>query len=278
MSGRVLVLAYHNIVPDGTLPLGDRPNHLPLSRFVGQLAALRETHDVIPLAETLEPSSDRRRRPRAVITFDDAYRGAVIHGIPEVVRHGLPATIFVAPGCLGGKSFWWDALARDAAGLDASVRDRALGELRGEDAAIRAWAARAGAPAADVADVACAAADAEVIRAASLPGITLGSHTWSHPNLTRLSPDELASELTRPLEWLHQRVANPQRWIAYPYGLHNATVERAAAAAGYEAALAIRGGWLPPVPTNRFALPRVNIPPGLTAHGFALRAAGLLSG
>jgi hypothetical protein len=55
-------------------------------------------------------------------------------------------------------------------------------------------------------------------------------------------------------------------------------VRLAAARAGYEGALAIDGGWLPAVPPDRYALPRVNVPPGLSLNGFVLRGAGLLTG
>ena len=278
MSGRALILAYHNIVPDDTPPAGDLANHLPLSSFVAQLDALTATHDVVPLADTLAEPRHRAGRPRAAITFDDAYRGAVVHGVAELVRRGLPATLFVAPAFLGGTSFWWDVLARRGeGGLDAAVRTRALHDLRGRDDAVREWAERSGHGLAAMPDVSCAASEEELARAAAAPGITLGSHTWSHPNLTRLEARELAAELVKPLAWLRQHVARPLPWIAYPYGLFSDEVARAAAAAGYEAALGVSGGWLSREPSDRFALPRLNIPPGLSIEGFILRGAGLLS-
>lgn len=278
MSGRALVLAYHNIVPDDTLPAGDLANHLPMSAFMAQLDALVTTHDVVPLADTLTQPRSRTGRPRAAITFDDAYRGAVVHGVTELVRRGLPATLFVAPAFLGGRSFWWDVLARRGeGGLDAAVRTRALHELQGKDDAVREWAEGSGHRLATVPDIACAASEEELARAAVAPGITLGSHTWSHPNLTRLEGRELAAELARPLAWLRQHVAQPLPWLAYPYGLFSDDVARAAAAAGYEAALGVSGGWLPREPPDRFALSRLNVPPGLSIEGFVLRCAGLLS-
>src|SRR4051794_21760900 len=81
MRGRLLVLAYHNIVPDDAPAAGDLANHLPVSAFAAQLDALRTTHDIVPLADALTPASRRASRPRAAITFDDAYRGAVLHGV-----------------------------------------------------------------------------------------------------------------------------------------------------------------------------------------------------
>src|SRR6185503_1881953 len=107
--------------------------------FRDQLDALQQTHDVVPLRDVLN-EAPRRGRPRVAITFDDAYLGAVRHAPAELSARGMPATIFVAPAFLGGRSFWWDALADPRGGLDPGLRERALGDLRGEDAAIRAWA------------------------------------------------------------------------------------------------------------------------------------------
>jgi hypothetical protein len=39
----------------------------------------------------------------------------------------------------------------------------------------------------------------------------------------------------------------------------------------------VDGGWLPPRPDNLFALPRLNVPAGLSADGLALRLSGLFA-
>jgi peptidoglycan/xylan/chitin deacetylase (PgdA/CDA1 family) len=276
MGNRVLVVAYHNVVPDDAPPRGDLANHLPLSSFLTQVCELARTHDVVPIQDTLAPPPRDSRRPRAAITFDDAYQGAAVHAIPELVRLGLPATIFVAPAFIGGKSFWWDAIAgANGEGLAPTVRDYALGELRGEDGAVRQWAIEAGLPLTAMPPVACAATEEELARAASLPGITVGAHTWSHPNLSRLNPAKLEVELVEPLDWIRARFANPIPWIAYPYGAFDSDVARAAAAAGYDGGLGVSGGWFPAANPDRLALPRVNIPRGLSPSGFALRGSGL---
>lgn len=278
MRRRALVLAYHNVVPDAIDGLGDRSLHLRRADFAAQLDALADTHDVVPLAD-LVATRTAARRPRAAITFDDAYSGAVTLGVNEVVARRLPATIFVAPAYVGGGSFWWDALADPHLGLRPDVRARALTDFRGSDAAVRRWAIEAGvAVAEEMHPVARVATEADVLAAAARPGITVGSHSWSHANLTRLSPDELMDELSKSLTWLRERLPNPLPWVTYPYGAFNSEVATAAARAGYEAALAINGGWVRTPPGDRFGIPRVNIPAGISVAGFQLRAAGFLCG
>ena len=108
---RTLILAYHAIVPTDESPAGDASLHLPQAKFAAQLDALARTHDVVPLADALAPPLASTTRPRVAVTFDDAYQGAVRAGVLELVRRGMPATIFVPPGLLGGQRFWWDVLA-----------------------------------------------------------------------------------------------------------------------------------------------------------------------
>jgi len=272
-GGRALVLAYHNVVPDACPPFGDRSLHLPCSVFVRQLESLLATHTVVPLEELLG-AGPPGRRPRAAITFDDGYRGAVQIGVAELAKRGLPATLFVVPGFVGKGPFWWDALAAES-GVDPVVRERALDELHGNDAEVRGWAAGQGMATSSVPEWALVASEDELRGATRHAGITLGSHTWTHPNLARLTGAGLRDELERPLAWLRQRFASAIPWLSYPYGLVTPAVEAAAREAGYTAALALGGGQFAPARVNRWAVPRENIPSGLSENGFVIRSSGL---
>lgn len=274
----VMILAYHDIVPRGEPLAGDRSLHLPQDAFAAQLDALAATHDVLPLGEALDTAASGTRRPRAVITFDDAYAGAVACGVAELVARRLPATIFTAPALLDGRPFWWDLLA-DASGqgLPAHVRERGLVVHAGRGERILADLAMAP----DVPDRlpphARGASEADLLRAAAQPGITIASHSWSHANLARLGAGEMTAELERPLRWLAERGLSGLPVLSYPYGLSSPVVERAARAAGYQAALLIAGGWYSPELPDRFAVPRVDVPGGVSLRGFELRAAGFVA-
>lgn len=269
----VLVLAYHDIVPEGEGPSGDLSLHLPQSRFAEQLDALVRTHDVISLQQAL--AGHTGRRPAVAITFDDAYQGAVTAGVAELARRGLPATIFVATAYVDGGDFWWDALAATHGGLQPDVRARALHEYAGTDALIRAMAAREQLATATPPAYARGARASDLAHAAGERGISLASHTHSHPNLTRVSYGVLREELERPLAWLRARFAGVLPMLSYPYGLSSPAVEAAAAAAGYTAGFRIDGGWLSRGERAPFALPRLDVPSGVSAAGFALRCAGV---
>ena len=106
--------------------------------------------------------------------------------------------------------------------------------------------------------------------------LTLGSHSWGHPNLTCLSGQDLQDELTQPIRWLRDRW--PGRsipWLAYPYGLESQGVRLAASTAGYRGGLRVTGGWSRDE-GNPFAFPRLNVSSGLSLNGFRARLAGFL--
>jgi peptidoglycan/xylan/chitin deacetylase (PgdA/CDA1 family) len=268
--GRTVVLAYHNVVPDNLKPSGDLSLHLPRRDFARQLDLLAESHYVAPISALASPAN--ADRPVVVITFDDAYAGALTAGVEELVKRGMPATIFVAPDLLGTVP-WWDILARQNGGaIPDALRREALGHRQGRRGSILANVTTV-----DAANLAVAriGTESELTSAASRPGITLGSHSWSHPNLSSLEGTTLDAELTRPREWLTARFSMVVPWLSYPYGLFNPSVQRAAERAGYSGALRIDGGWIPRPCLLPFAMPRMNVPSGLSLDGFRLRVAGV---
>jgi len=277
--GYLLILSYHNVVPHGETARGDRSLHLAQGTFGAQLDELLRDHDIVPLTE-LSKTPAATGRPRAAITFDDAYAGTLTAGIEELARRRVPATVFVPPAFVGGRSFWWDELAEGLAGeLPSDLRDHCLNELAGDEEPIRQWAASQGlARAAGLPPWACAGTEDDLRRAAAEPGVSFGSHSWSHVNLAAVDPGRRRDELIRSKAWLESRF--PQAyvpWLSYPYGIESAETRAAAGEAGYAASVRVTGGRFRPGAAPVQALPRLNVPAGLSVAGFALRAAGLLS-
>jgi peptidoglycan/xylan/chitin deacetylase (PgdA/CDA1 family) len=266
----VLVLAYHNVVPDDAVVRGERSLHVGQEQLQRHLSLLSRTHHVIPVEQIAGPGQGK---PRVVITFDDAYLGAVQLGMEVLRELRVPATIFVPPGCLGGQRFWWDVLSSEEA-MASGLRESALSELAGKSADILARANPLSEPQGAMYEK--TATEAELDMALAHDGLTLGSHTWSHPNLAELEGAELAEELVRPLEWLRDRY--PERtaeWLSYPYGRWSETVALAARRAGYRGAFRIEGGWIRPA-RDPFGVPRVNVPSGLSVEGLEVRSSGLM--
>ncbi len=274
MVGRTLILAYHNVVPDQIQGQGDQSLHLAVSDFLRQVDLIQQYGEIRPLADLLAAAPDGGR-PQIAITFDDAYRGAVELALPELERRGLPSTVFVAPGLLGCRSFWWDEVASIREGLAGDIRRRALEDHGGRHEAIRAGISTPPLAGALPAYYGCAGED-QLRALIRLGQVTLAAHSWSHPNLARLDADELATELSRPLDWLKATAVATLPVLAYPYGISSPTVALAVERAGYQAGLLVGGGWFTPPASHRWAIPRYNVPAGISDDGFRLRLSGFL--
>lgn len=268
--GRTAILAWHNVVDPADAGFGDNSLHLSLPAFISQIEHIARTHDVVPLDEALQNGA-RGRRPRAVLTFDDAYRGAVTLALPELKRRGLPATVFVAPALLGATSTWWDDLA--AAGLlSDEIRNHALHEHAGRAEHVRTafltYAPR-------LLPSSFGIATEQELRAQTRDGITLGSHSWAHEHLPSLDREELQQNLQRTLQWLENSGLPHTKYLSLPYGATSAEVEEVAMAAGHPAVLLVSGGRARPVTDGPANLPRINIPAGMSVRGLDLRLSGL---
>lgn len=161
--------------------------------------------------------------PRGVhVTFDDAFKD-VLDVVPVLERLGLPATIFASTDFAGdGRPFAVPELAGEVAAYPERLATMTWDELRG-------LAER---------------------------GIEIGSHTVTHPHLSRLSDAELERELGDSRTRVEDELRRRCRLLAYPYGEHDPRVQEVARRCGYDAAFAL---WAGAASANRFALPRIDI-------------------
>jgi peptidoglycan/xylan/chitin deacetylase (PgdA/CDA1 family) len=268
---RTLVLAYHNVVPDGEGVPGDRSLHLSLGDFRRQLDLVQRHGEVIPLEEAWGPAANDV--PRFVLTFDDAYRGTILVALPELAARGLSATIFVPPGLLGGEAFWWDAVP-----VSGWENPTPMEELRGEADRVRRWALEQGMELRSIPHMQLPCTVEELREATTQRGIRLGCHTWDHPNLERLSAGEIRDQMSRNLTWLEESGLPTVPWVAYPYGKTSGTVRQVVRELGLSGGLRVDGGWLPLEPGDPFDVPRINVPAGISTRGFRILLSGLRPG
>ncbi|MGB9590837.1 MAG: polysaccharide deacetylase family protein, partial [Candidatus Hydrothermia bacterium] len=100
--------------------------------------------------------------------------------------------------------------------------------------------------------------DAGELRVLAARGWEIGSHTMSHPDLTRLGKEALRAELIDSREKLEDILGRRVRFIAYPFGRFNEGVKGAARDAGYEGGFTMRRtrslAW-----TDPMAIPRMSV-------------------
>jgi peptidoglycan/xylan/chitin deacetylase (PgdA/CDA1 family) len=217
---RVVCLCYHSIHPSSSYASASP------ELFRRQLDWLAEIADVIPLREALAAAGDRTRaRPAVAITFDDGYADNHEFALPLLREHGFPATVFITAGLSDG---------------DPAVHAR--------------FQALRGVPAAEIRPLDWS--QARELRAA---GVEIGAHTYSHPNLIRLSRDEVAHELRVSREILEERLEGPVDLLAYPFGKRGRqfddTTMAVARATGYAQAAAVLFRSVKPG-DSRYAIPR----------------------
>lgn len=95
--------------------------------FAAQCAVLAD-HRVVSLDQALDELAAGDDRPKVVITFDDGFEDVESTALPILEQHGLPFTLYVATGFIGGMMHWdgstakapgpalsWDQLERVAA-------------------------------------------------------------------------------------------------------------------------------------------------------------------
>jgi peptidoglycan/xylan/chitin deacetylase (PgdA/CDA1 family) len=266
-AGERLILAYHNVVRPEQVGCGDQSLHLGVDQFLAHLAILRREAEVVPLLDLLETESTTSCR--VAITFDDAYASALSLGVSACADAGMPCTVFVAPGLLGQVPAW-DRLA-------------ARGQWSDADRTAFLWASGgiSRAPDAEAGDAALpcrVATEEEIVAAAALPGVTFGNHSMHHPNLAAMTADLAVKELRSAQEWMDRVIPNRVvPVVAYPYGLVPKDASAIVSDSGLRYGLLVAGGWwgAPPAPSPS-AMPRWNVPTGVSRAGYAVRLRGRL--
>jgi peptidoglycan/xylan/chitin deacetylase (PgdA/CDA1 family) len=79
----------------------------------------------------------------------------------------------------------------------------------------------------------------ERVRALSALGVTFGSHTASHADVTRIPPEALAEDLRRSRHAIEAATGRPVRTLSYPFGRYDAAAQHVARDAGFDAAFSL---------------------------------------
>jgi len=244
--GQLTVLLYHRIAdPQQVAHTGFAENVSATPEcFDEQMRYVKEHFTPIAAADLAEALDGRRPLPphAALVTFDDGYRDNHDAALPILKRHGIPALLFVAVGCVGsGRPFYWDlagycfgrsprAMADlpvlglrslDGAGRQKALREwvRALKQMPEErkEAALAALPQALGVV---VPPDAFAGIHATWAQLAEMQagGVEIAAHTVNHPILARIPPERAREEIRRGKAELEKHLGRPVRAFAYPNG------------------------------------------------------------
>src|SRR5262249_23148529 len=84
--------------------------------------------------------------------------------------------------------------------------------------------------------------DWQMLRAFEHSGVTVGSHTVSHVDLTSLDDHAALAELLQSRLELERHLGRPVQWLSYPAGSEDARIVALARTAGYVLAVTTQPG------------------------------------
>jgi peptidoglycan/xylan/chitin deacetylase (PgdA/CDA1 family) len=223
---------YHGVAPQGA------------GKLAAQLRYLGRHFKVVSLGTMLERimNGSHPLAHEIVLTFDDGLRNNLTVVYPILSELQLPATMFVCPALVESGEWLWNhemrcrlqtlaapdlaelrmKLLSPCASVDAIVewmKTLPLEQRRIAEATIRQ--ATAGfVPTADQRE-AFDVMDWNDLRFLDRDLITVGSHTLSHPILTKLSGREIEAEILESRRCLEQRLQRKVEFFCYPNGAYD---------------------------------------------------------
>jgi peptidoglycan/xylan/chitin deacetylase (PgdA/CDA1 family) len=267
------IITYHRVVPDFANSARDTapPMLVSCDMLEAHLDWIARRFRVVSLDEMglhLE-SGTAFERPVAAITFDDGYRDVYEHAFPLFMRKGIPAAVFVVTDLIGTSGIQLHdklylmvtralstcASARHNFGQFVAGLGVELPELEQLSGVVRDPAALTQTlldhlPQATVNRVS-AALEAEIgsgggeiprgllsmswemLAEMHRAGWTIGSHTRSHPRMTKESPEKVVEETSGSRGELQRALGIEVAHFAYPAGRFDSDVVNAVAASGY---------------------------------------------
>jgi peptidoglycan/xylan/chitin deacetylase (PgdA/CDA1 family) len=295
------IIRYHAVTPRATYCT--RKIAVTPERFDQHLAFLAANYRVISIDDVVRSiATNSPFPPRAVcITFDDGYLDNYEYAFPLLKKYGMAATFYVVAGpVVRGERFWigWlhDAVAhasdlaplRQAFGIaeryiEGATTSREL--LIDQIIAIvnRGDRETRTAVLADV-EVALGGQRSiapefmmrpEHLREMARSGMTIGSHSLSHPILASLSEREARDEMRLSKNLLEEALDAPVEHLAYPNGPgisrhFTADTMRIASQIGYRSASSSTRGVVR-LTSHPFALERQGVSQLLDRPGFAFK-------
>lgn len=153
------------------------------------------------------------------ITFDDGFQNFATHAWPVLKESGFGATVFVASDRVGKHNSWEDG-NRTIPSLPLMSWD-VLGDLAGQ-------------------------------------GVTIGSHSRTHADLTALNYEELTREVAGSRSHIEEKLGETPAAFAYPYGRLDRSVKAVVEDSGFEVGVTTRLGFVEKRDADRLGIPRVD--------------------
>jgi peptidoglycan/xylan/chitin deacetylase (PgdA/CDA1 family) len=286
-SRQLAILRYHAICGPEGYSYADPSICVTPSNFEAHAQYLTSAYTVLPLDRAVRALADGHSLPTnaVAITFDDGYADN-LGAAKTLARYGATATFYITAGCLdGGLPFWPAEVRHLVDAIPASHVSVQTGAVQleldlttdaGRSAAVKQLTRTFKAHPIPVREILREQlrnlAEGPAMRRVMLTwdevrqmhamGMTIGSHTMTHPNLPSAGLTAARKELVCSRQRLEREIDAPVTMFSYPNGGAERYLTREIAAlvkeAGYAAATTSRNA-LASRDSDRFALERVHV-------------------
>ncbi len=272
---RLTVLAYHRIVSDQVFLSGQAGIAVStcVSEFTRQMQFIKTHFTPISMATLQQWQQGQVPLPvrPVLVTFDDGYQDIDIHARPILESLDIPATVFLASDYMGSqRMFQWDMVAycfAETTLLEAdlpllgyctwhskkqrqqvlkkwlSASKQCLDSQRQEATLTLAKVLHVSLPAENKGDTAFLSW--EQVRQLSTQQFSFGSHTCTHPILSKVPLEQVVAEVQQSKQKIEQELGHELISFAYPNGLatdFNAEIVAILAKTGYQLAFSLLPG------------------------------------
>ena len=173
--------------------------------FRNQMRYLSKAYHPISL-ERMARHGTLLPRKTIVVTLDDGYQDNYENAYPILKEYDIPATVFLTTGFIGtGEIPRWEK-----------------GHYTAEKTLMLSW---------------------KQVREMSDNGISFGSHTLTHPFLTRIPRTQAEKEIHLSKDIIEQQIGKCITTFSYPSGDFNSDTEAIVKEAGYSAAVSTMAGY-----------------------------------
>lgn len=259
---KALIICYHRINDEDNSYL--RPTKV--ADLENQMRYLSEAYNPVSLERIAQHIQEGTSLPPKAIavTFDDGYRDNYENAYPILKKYGIPATMFLATSYIGtGDIPSWDKACYRLSRAGKRTRESIIPtgpryDVPSDKKSMPITALmldrfdkrESNHTPADYVDLRTDDYEEkelmlswEQVREMSDDGISCGSHTLTHPFLTRISRAQAHKEIHLSKEIIERQIGKPVTTFAYPSGNFNSDIEEIVKEAGYSAAVSTVPGY-----------------------------------
>lgn len=271
-KNKIIVLMYHGVsaenVPKSVVENYDG-KQVFVKKFERQLRYLLNRYHLLTLDEFCDFVSKKKKLPEnsLLLTFDDGYLNNYEVLFPVLKKYGVPATVFICPGLIGKNNPNWPDMLEwavvacekkelhfDYAGKNYLFSLNSPAQKKSAIIEMKKILITIPSPKRKIIVT-------ELIKSLDVRKgysfnyqlmdweqikkmqslVCFGSHSLTHPILPVESVETVNKELIQSKKIIEKTLKRPVRAFAYPNGIYDENVKRAAANAGYGCAFTV--GW-----------------------------------